>query len=584
MGDRLGLKYIWRTAPRAPQALFDAVKDVHPAMVQVMYTRGLHQADLCNDFLAGICRDPDDPSLLADVPRAVERLVRAHAAGERVAVFTDYDADGVNSAAVLATGLRMMGIDPRVRLPNRFVDGYGLSEEIVKELADAGAQVIVTADCGSTSHAAADLAQSLGVDLIVTDHHQCPHQLPDAYALINPWRVDCGYPCDFLCGAGVAFKLVQALADELLPDGREAMEPLLDLVAVATVADIMPLLGENRRLVLAGLRIMNAFPRPGVRALIETSGLKPGDVDAAALGFRLGPRVNAAGRLDDPNIAYRLLMSESYEEAFALAAQINQLNVERQALTRTYQLLADELVQDQFASGEYALFCGGDEWPSGIVGLVAGKLAQAYNRPTLVYRRYDGLVSGSGRSIPGFNLLGALQACDDVFDRYGGHQAAAGFSLHAERLDELKERFQEAVRETLPAEQLQPVLMIDGYLKPETMCYSFARSLEQLAPFGAGFQYPTFAARDLRLTESRQMGTEGQHWRARFKVFDHVPVEAIFFDHGQLADRFHEGDVLDAAFRLRRSRFEGYWKLEMELLDVVSAPTQGASADQVSTG
>jgi single-stranded-DNA-specific exonuclease len=568
VAERQGLKYIWRTVPRAPQALFASVRDVHPAMVQVMFTRGLQAPDLCADFLAGICRDADDPHLLADVPLAVARLVRAQERGEQVAVFTDYDADGVNSAAVLATGLRMMGIEPRVRLPNRFVDGYGLSESIVAELAAAGANVIVTADCGSTSHAAATLARKLGVDLIITDHHQCPSELPDAYALVNPWRPDCGYPCDYLCGAGVAFKLLQALADALLPAGRAAMEPLLDLVAVATVADIMPLLGENRRLVLAGLRIMNAFPRPGVRALIETSGLKPGDVDAAALGFRVAPRVNAAGRLDDPNLAYRLLMSESYEEAFELAAEINRLNEERQALTRTYTALAHELVQTQFESGEYALVCGGDDWPSGIVGLVAGKLAQAYNRPTLVYRRYDGVVSGSGRSISGFNLLGALQACDDVFDRYGGHQAAAGFSLSAERLDELIERFQLAVRETLPPERLEPILWIDGYLKPETICYDFARALEQLAPFGAGFQYPTFAARAMRLTESRQLGTEGQHWRARFRAFDSVPVEAVFFDHGQLADQFRVGDLLDTAFRLKRTRFDGYWRLEMELLDV----------------
>ena len=571
MGERRGLKYIWRTVPRAPRALFEDVRDVHPAMVQVMYTRGLELADQCQDFLAGVCRDPDDPHLLADLPRAVERLVRARSDREPVAVFTDYDADGVNSAAVLATGFKMIGIEPRVRLPNRFVDGYGLTPPIVQELAAAGARVIVTADCGSTSHAAADLARSLGVDLIVTDHHQCPTELPTAYALVNPWRPDCGYPCDYLCGAGVAFKLVQALADAVLPQGRAAMEPLLDLVAVATVADIMPLLGENRRLVLAGLNIMNAFPRPGVRALIETSGLKPGEVDAAALGFRVAPRVNAAGRLDDPNLAYRLLMSESYEEAFALAAEINRLNQERQALTRLYEVEAHELVAPQFAAGEHALVCGGEDWPAGIVGLVAGKLAQAYNRPTLVYRRGEGLVSGSGRSIPGFNLLGALQACDDVFDRYGGHQAAAGFSLPADRLDELIERFQEVVRETLPVERLEPILWIDGYLKPETICYDFARSLERLAPFGAGFQYPTFAARDLRLTESRQLGNEGQHWRARFRAFDSVPVEAVFFDHGQLASQFHVGDLLDTAFRLKRTRFDGYWRLEMELLDVATA-------------
>src|SRR5437870_762773 len=568
MGERRGLKYIWRTVPRAPAALFSQVRDVHPAMVQVMFNRGLGAADLCEDFLAGVCRDPDDPHLLQDVNKAVERLVQARQRHEQVAVFTDYDADGVNSAAVLATGLRMVGIEPRVRLPNRFVDGYGLTEPIVQELAAAGAHVIVTADCGSTAHAAADLARKLGVDLIITDHHQCPTKLPNAYALVNPWRLDCLYPCDYLCGAGVAFKLVQALADALLPDGRAAMEPLLDLVAVATVADIMPLLGENRRLVLAGLNIMNAFPRPGVRALIETSGLKPGDVDAAALGFRVAPRVNAAGRLDDPGIAYRLLMSESYEEAFALAAEINRLNEERQSLTRIYEVQAHELVQQQFESGEYALVCGGEDWPSGIVGLVAGKLAQAYNRPTLVYRKSDGVVTGSGRSIQGFNLLGALQACDDVFDRYGGHQAAAGFTLRAERLDELIERFHFAVRETLPPERLEPILWIDGYLKPETISYDFARSLEQLAPFGQGFQYPTFAARDMRLTESRQLGTEGQHWRARFRAFHSLPVEAVFFDHGQLATQFRVGDVLDAAFRLKRTRFDGYWRLELELLDV----------------
>jgi single-stranded-DNA-specific exonuclease len=571
VGERRGLKYIWRTVPRAPQALFDAVTGVHPAMVQVMYTRGLDAPDLCDDFLAGVCRDADDPHLLADLPRAVERLVQARERGEHVAVFTDYDADGVNAAAVLATGLRMVGIEPRVRIPNRFVDGYGLTTASVQELANAGADVIVTADCGSTAHEAAELARTLGVDLLITDHHQLHAQLPPAYAVVNPWRVDCAYPCDFLCGAGVAFKLVQALGDALLPEGRRAMDPLLDLVAVATVADIMPLIGENRRLVLSGLNIMNAFPRPGVRALVETSGLKPGDVDAAALGFRVAPRVNAAGRLDDPNIAYQLLMSESYEEAFELAAEINRLNEERQALTRTYEVQAHELVEEQFASGEYALVCGGEDWPSGIVGLVAGKIAQAYNRPTLVYSRRNGTVSGSGRSIPGYNLLGALQACDDVFDRYGGHHAAAGFSLAPDRLPELIERFQLAVRATLPPERLEPVLLLDGYLKPETICYDFARSLERLAPFGAGFQYPTFAARDLQVTESRQMGVEGQHWRTRLRAWDSVPVEAMFFDHGQLAPQFPVGSHLDCAFRLKRTRWDGYWRLEMELLDVVAA-------------
>jgi single-stranded-DNA-specific exonuclease len=565
------MRYIWRTAPRAPETLFSAIKDLHPAMVQVLYGRGLDSPDVCADFLAGVCRDPDDPHLLADLPRAVERLVEAKARGDRVAVFTDYDADGVNAAAVLASGLRLVGIEPLVRIPNRFLDGYGLTVEAVEELAGRGAQVIVTADCGSTAHQAARRARELGVDLIVTDHHQCAPELPETFALVNPWRRDCGYPCDYLCGSGVAFKLLQGLAEALLPAGRAAMEPLLDLVAVATVADIMPLLGENRRLVIAGLRIMNAFPRPGVRALIETAGLKPGEVDAAALGFRIAPRVNAAGRLDDPNLAYQLLMSDSYEEAFALARQINALNEERQLLTKSYEDQAHELVQAQLEAGEHGLVCGGEDWPAGIVGLVAGKLAQAYNRPTLVYRSSEaGMASGSGRGIPDFNLLTALDACNmpPLFHRYGGHQAAAGFSLPAEHVHELTARFQAITRASLPAEQLEPVLKLDGYLKPETICYQFARALEQLAPFGQGFAYPTFAARDLRLVDSRTVGAAGQHWKARLRPADSLAWDAIYFDAGHLAERFKVGDRLDAAFKLKRSQFDGYWRLELELLDV----------------
>ncbi len=569
MGERRGLKYLWRTAPRAPAALLRAVDGLHPALVQVLYGRGVDSLDRCVDFLAGVSRDADDPALLADLPRAVDRLVLARDRGETVAVFTDYDADGVNAAAVLATGLRLVGIDPLVRLPNRFVDGYGLTEVSVAELAQRGARVIVTADCGSTAHAAARLARELGVDLLITDHHQCPPELPCAYALVNPWRPDCAYPSDDLCGAGVAYKLLQGLADVLLPEGRAAMAPLLDLVAVATVADIMPLVGENRRLVLAGLQIMNAFPRPGVRALVETAGLKPGEVDAAALGFRVAPRVNAAGRLDDPAIAYRLLMSESYEEAFALAAQVNQLNQERQAITRRLEDEATAMVRPPLETGAYTLVCGREGWPQGVVGLVAGRLAQAYYRPALAYTVRDGLAHGSGRSIPGFDLVAALRACDDLFDRYGGHQAAAGFSLPAERVAELAVRFEAAARAVLSPERLQPVLLLDGWVKPATLSFEFARSLERLAPFGAGFPEPVFGLRDVRLVESQAVGADGQHWRVVVRPTDGgSPFGAISFGDGRLAAQLSVGTRLDAAFHLKRSQFNGTWRLELELVDV----------------
>jgi single-stranded-DNA-specific exonuclease len=572
MGERRGLKYVWRTGPRAPSALFEGVADLHPALVQVLFARGFDSVDGCLDFLAGVCRDSDDPNLFADLPRAVERLVQARERGERVAVFTDYDADGVNAAAVLATGLRMLGIDPLVRLPNRFVDGYGLSEAAVAELAERGAQVIITADCGSSSHAAADLARRLGVDLLITDHHQCPPELPDAYAVVNPWRPDCRYPFDYLCGAGMAFKLLQALADALHREGRAAMEPLLDLVALATVADVMPLVGENRRLVMRGLEIMNAFPRPGVRALIDVAGLRPGEVDAAALGFGVAPRVNAAGRLEDPSVAYRLLMSETYDEAYALARQVDLLNQERRKLTRDLEQQAAEIIQPRVQAGAYSLVCGGEGWPQGILGLVAGRLAQTHCRPALVYTVKDGVAHGSGRSIPGFDLLAALRACDDVFERYGGHRAAAGFALPASRVDELVERFEEAARTALTPELLQPVLQLDAYLKPETISFDFVRAIERLAPFGTGFRLPTFGVRNLRVVDSRLVGGDGQHWKVRLRpTHGGTSFDAIAFGNGAFAERFRVGSYLDAALTLERSQYNGQWRIDMKILDVAAS-------------
>lgn len=572
MGERRGERYLWRTADRAPKALFDAIKDIHPAVVQVMYRRGLDTADRCIDFLAGVCSDPDDPLLLADVSRAVERLVHARQHGESVAVFTDYDADGVNAAAVLATGLRLLGITPRVRLPNRFRDGYGLSPEIVDELYGHGARVIVTADCGSTAFAAADRARDLGVDLLITDHHQCTGELPRVHALVNPWRPDCQYPCDFLCGAGVAYKLLQALADRLHPDGRAVMEPLLDLVAVATVADIMPLVGENRKLVMQGLRIMNAFPRPGVRALVETAGLKPGEVDAQALGFRVGPRVNAAGRLDDPTIAFNLLMSDSYEEAFALAEQLDGMNKQRQTLTREYEALAAAALEPRVAAGAHGLVYGGAEWPQGIVGLVAGSMVKLYHRPALVYTIRDGLASGSGRSVEGFNLLEAMHACGTLFTRYGGHHAAAGFAMPPENIPQLAERFDEAVRTTITQEQMQPLLVIDGFLRPESVSLDLLRSLEHLAPYGAGFPHATFAMKNLLVTESLTRGDANQHWHLKLRSpGDWITLRGISWGNGAYADRYRPGARIDAAFRLRRNEWRGNVNVELEVQDVAPA-------------
>jgi single-stranded-DNA-specific exonuclease len=286
----------------------------------------------------------------------------------------------------------------------------------------------------------------------------------------------------------------------------------------------------------------------------------------------VAPRVNAAGRLDDPTIAYRLLVAETFEEAFALAEEVDRLNSERKVLTASLEKTALERVAPDVAADAYTLVCGGDAWPQGIVGLVAGRLAQAHHRPALVYSVKDGVATGSGRSAGGFDLLGGLRGCDDLFLRYGGHHAAAGFTIAAERVPELKERFELIARESITAEQRRPVLNLDGYLKPDTISIDFARMLERLAPFGMGFTAPKFALRNMRVTQSQRVGVDGAHWRLRVRPAAGGPyVGAIYFGGGPYADQFPIGSNLDAAFTLERSFYNDQWRVEMHIQDVAPA-------------
>lgn len=564
---RHGLRAAWELSPLAPRALFDQLRGhLHPAAIQALYARGLRDRGAILGFVGGERRASEEPDLLLDLGRAVERLQTARARGELVAVFTDYDADGINAAAVLAAGLRQVGIEPLVRLPNRFTDGYGIQPESVDELADQGARVIVTADNGSSAFRAAVRAREREVDLIVTDHHQCPPALPPAYAVLNPHRPGDAYPFKGLCGAGVAYKLLQGLADALLPQGRAAMANLLDLVAIATVADIMPLLDENRHLVLQGLQQMNTWPRPGIRALMEVASLEPGQVDAAALGWRLAPRLNAAGRLEDPTLAYRLLVAEDLDLARNLAAEVNRLNAERQALCKELDQEAELQARLLLEAGAAGLVIGGEGWPAGLVGLVAGHMTQAFLRPTLVYQQVDGYAGGSGRSIPGFNLLAALESCADLFDRFGGHQAACGFALPAERLPALVERFDAVCRGALPPD-LEPVLWIDAQITADRLDLELAQALGRLAPWGAGFPEPLFLVRDAIVHESREIS--GGHWRLKVRAARTAPVSGVMWTAGALADRFRPGQVVDLVCRVTEHEYRGTRRVDMEVLDLV---------------
>ncbi|MDQ3702018.1 MAG: single-stranded-DNA-specific exonuclease RecJ, partial [Chloroflexota bacterium] len=424
----------WEVAAPAPESLREALPDVHPVVLQVLYTRGLTSAAAVRAFLDGDGIALHDPRLLHGMDRAVSRLRRALLAGESVAVHGDFDVDGVTGVAILVNGLRAAGGRVIPVLPLRTAVGYGLLAETVERLATQGVSVIVTADTGTRATAAVQRAAQVGVDVIVTDHHLPGEELPPALAVVNPHQADCTYPFKELAGAGVAWKVVHALALEgLVP--QAVADDLLDLVALGTIVDVAPLWGENRLLVQRGLRRLATSLRPGLRALCSGTG---GAVDERTVAFSIGPRLNAAGRMDDPQLALELLLTESSQRAAELVALLEGKNAERQRLTEA--VLQQARAQAAEMDDDPVLVLRGNGWAGGVIGLVASRIAEECGRPAFVVDVGAELCRGSGRSSGGIDLVALLTGCADLLIEFGGHTQAAGFAARAEHLDAVTQR------------------------------------------------------------------------------------------------------------------------------------------------
>ncbi len=561
----------WRLRRRFPEGALAGAP--YPTLIRhLLWHRGLRTVDEATGFMEGPPVE-HDPLLLPDIEAALGRLRQALRDGERIAVYGDFDVDGVTASALLVEGLRSLGADVFAYIPDRFSEGYGLNCAALDRLRAGGATLLVTADCGSSSPKEVAHARGLGMEVVILDHHSVPAELPGAAtATVNPKRADSRYPHRELASVGLAHKLMAALHESLSLSGGWEEDRSLDLVALGTVADVAPVVGENRWLVKRGLERLARSERPGLRALMEVAGIEPTRVDTETIGYGLGPRLNAAGRLKHARLALELLLEEDEEEAQRRALELTALNRERQERTAAALELAAELLTQEDVESPL-IFVGHAEIASGIAGLVAGRLAEGRYRPAVVYERGEERSRASCRSIPEFDITGALRGCEELLERFGGHRAAAGFTARNEKLASLREGLLRQAEEALAEVELVPAIDIDAALPLAALRGREIRLISQMGPFGEGNREPTFLSRGVEVVECRIVGSDGQHLRLKLRTEaddggGRVTWPAIAFGLGETDVR--EGQRLDVVYSLAADRRDS--ALELRVKDV--APTE----------
>ncbi len=565
---------IWEVLPKAPESHFNNFAHVERLIVQILYNRGITAPADIDQFLNHHW-PADDPFALKGVPAAVARLVPAILRGEPIAVYGDYDADGVTATTLMMQLFTALGANARAYIPNRFDEGYGLNNEALAELANQGVKVVLTVDCGIRSVAEVEYGNNLGLDLIITDHHHVGEHIPPALAVINPKQKDCPYPFKELAGVGLAFKLAQALVRTPALRSRVKQANLqadlfLDLVALGTVADLAPLVGENRKLVQQGLAALNRSLRPGLAALMEHAGFAANRaITAGTIGFTIGPRLNAAGRLDSALAAYHLLMAQQTPQAAPLAIELDKQNRERQLLTeQMVEAVRAVIMQDDARSPLY--FVSRPEFNPGVVGLAASRLTDEFYRPTLVAEQGPEVTKGSARSIPEFHITEALDQCAELLVRHGGHAAAAGFTVKNEHLPALQARLLDIARAQLDVAQLRPTLMIDAEINLRGVKPELVDTINQLQPFGYGNPTPRFLSKNLQVKHKKEVGRDGHH--LRLTLFDgKQDWNAIAFKQGHLAPKLQPGCTVAAVYNLEFNEWNGDRSLQLNIKDLRSA-------------
>lgn len=542
---------------------------ISPITARLLCIRGLGDLEHARRFLAPSLDDLHDPFLLTDMAPAVERVLGAIARKERIAIHGDYDVDGVTSTVILRRALELLGADVIHFIPERLRDGYGLQTPALDRLHADGVRLVISVDCGIRAADAARHAASLGLDLIITDHHEPDETLPSALAVINPKRRDCAYPDKNLAGVGVALKLVHALC---LKSGRVSWLPgFVKIAAIGTLADVVPLTGENRVIAKLGLGMLSAGPhKVGLRSLLDVCGLTGKEIDSYHIGFVVGPRVNAAGRMSTPDIAARLLLASDdamVDEARGLAEQLNAENLRRQKEEAAIVAEARKVVETDLDVGSRSVIVvAGDGWHRGVIGIVASKLVDAFHRPAIVLSQDGDTAHGSCRSIPSFNMLAALESCAGLMTKFGGHKQAAGLTIESSRIRELRARVNEYADGVLQPDDLRPRLWIDGSLTFRSISAQVVSELSALAPFGAGNPRPVFHSSSVEVVDGPRL-LKARHLKMAFRQDGRV-IRGIAW---RAADResfvaAHRA-AIDVAFSVEQDTWNGERYLQLSVAD-----------------
>ena len=561
---------IWRLRPSDEKAAarLTAELGIPPSIARILANRKISDPESGRRFLHGTIEDLHDPYLMAGMKEAVERIFQAVERGEKILIFGDYDVDGVLSVVMLHTALGSLGASVDYFIPERLKDGYGIKEEHVGVVDERGARLVISVDCGIKSNGFVRAARERGIDVIITDHHLPGEELPAALAVLDPVLESSGYPDRNLAGVGVAFKLIQALLGRAEPDSHKRsalLRSYMKLVAIGTISDVAKLTGENRIFVKYGLKELGSVSNIGLKSLIDIAGLTGKKISEGDIGFRIGPRINAAGRMEHADIAVKLFFSESLEVASDLAGRLDRKNAERQKTEeRIYKQAFQRITKSALDQRYKILILGCAEWHRGIIGIVASKLKEAFGRPVVLFSYDNGTAYGSGRSISDFSLINCLNECRDLFLTYGGHELAAGCTLRTDDLPAFKRAANAVAESRITAEQLQRKVEIDATLDFSEIDAPFLEYLGLLSPFGVGNPRPLFLSESVEVVRPPQLLKNGKH--AKFLLGRNGRTfEAIGWDKGAWAGGVSRGDLVNVAYGLQSSTYLGREQLTLTL-------------------
>ena len=544
---------------------------IDPVLAELLVQRGVTTFMDARAFFRPDLGLLHDPFLMKDMDVAVERLHRAVSSGEKILVYGDYDVDGTTAVSLVYSFLRKLTPGGDFYIPDRYDEGYGVSDKGIEWASSNGFTLIITLDCGIKANDKVAYAASKGIDVIVCDHHLPENDLPAAVAVLDPKREDCTYPFDDLSGCGVGFKLVQGYSARYGIPFSE-LEPLLDLTVVSIASDLVSVVGENRILAHFGLKRLNENPRQGLLAMIRLSGLEPSHISIDDIVFKIGPRINAAGRMETGRMAVDLLTATEESEAMRIAGEINEYNNERKSIDREITREALEMVQSGGSlSNGHATIVYDPSWHKGVVGIVASRLVEAFYKPTIVLTKSNGLITGSARSVHGFDLYGAIESCSDLLENFGGHIYAAGLTLKEENLKEFCERIDAYVGNTISSEMLTPVIYIDTKLNFSRITPKFFRILKQFQPFGPGNSAPVFMAENVYDNgNGRKVGAEGSHMKLEL-IQEEQPyrhISAIAFNKSSHFEHIKAGNPVDICYSIVENYYRGIANLQLRIKDI----------------